>query len=329
MDLPVTWEGREQPRDDQNAGNVWFWAATYREFQEGLKLALERLKRFDDVARELDLQASPYDEEVERLETMIEWGEERLKSSGTSRITVAGVSYGLLRYLKAGILLRASELLNRRQHVISERSTVPKSILEAFDSRIQQLLNLAEQGALQGLRPAELFFETISPDGSQPATPVGTTPTVELRGLIGREPYSSEPPIVDSILRERCLPILSAFDEQGLTNQFDTLIREMSVILEDRVRLLSGCDGALSGTELLAAAMTGATPRIKFSDRKDLQDAAHLLFRGYSGFVRNDVMHRLSGGFTRERVFQLLGMVDYLLDLLARAEVSSKKPEES
>ena len=35
-------------------------------------------------------------------------------------------------------------------------------------------------------------------------------------------------------------------------------------------------------------------------------------------------MHRLSGGFTSERVFQLLGMVDYLLDLLADAEVSSE-----
>ena len=99
----------------------------------------------------------------------------------------------------------------------------------------------------------------------------------------------------------------------------------MSVILEDRVRLLSGCDGKLSGIELFAAAMTGATPRIRFSDRKDLQEAAHLLFRGYSGFVRNDVMHRLSGGFTRERVFQLLGMVDYMLDLLAHAEGSSQK----
>ncbi len=112
-------------------------------------------------------------------------------------------------------------------------------------------------------------------------------------------------------------------------NQFDTVIREMSVILEDRVRLLSGCEGALSGSELFAAAMTGAAPRIKFSTRKDLQEAAHLLFRGYSGFVRNDVMHRLSGGFTKERVLQLLGMVDYLLDLLAHAEVLSQDRNKS
>ena len=67
------------------------------------------------------------------------------------------------------------------------------------------------------------------------------------------------------------------------------------------------------------------TPRIKFSDVKDLQESAHLLFRGYSGFVRNEVMHGLVPSYTRERVLQLIGMVDYLLFILSAAETKKGK----
>lgn len=315
MKIPITWEATEQPSDDDNAGNVWFWAETYREFHQGLKLVLQHLKSFEDLARELELKASPFDEQVQRIEMMIAWGEARLGQSFD--ITLRQVSYGSLRYLKAGVLLRAGELLKRRQDVLSQRQMVPSSFLQAFDARIQQLLNFAEQGVLKALRPAELFFEA----SALAAGPPSVAPQGEPHGVIADTPYSADASVIDPVLRERCLPILNAFDDQGLRKQFDTVIREMSVVVEDRVRSLSGCEGTLSGLELFAAAMTGTAPRIKFSDRKDLQEAAHLLFRGYSGFVRNDVMHRLHGGFTRERVLQLLGMVDYLLDLLAHAEV--------
>ena len=65
-------------------------------------------------------------------------------------------------------------------------------------------------------------------------------------------------------------------------------------------------------------------PTIKFSDEKDIQESAHLLFRGYSGFVRNEVMHGLVSSYTRERVLQLMGMVDYLLFILSNAETTKE-----
>ena len=52
-----------------------------------------------------------------------------------------------------------------------------------------------------------------------------------------------------------------------------------------------------------------------------MQEAAHFFFRGYSGLVRNEVMHRVVESYTKERVMQLLGTVDYLLFLLSRAQV--------
>jgi hypothetical protein len=60
---------------------------------------------------------------------------------------------------------------------------------------------------------------------------------------------------------------------------------------------------------------------IRFSQERDVQEAAHLFFRGYSGLVRNEVMHRLTKSYTRERVVQLLATVDYLLYLLSNAEI--------
>lgn len=325
MQIPITWEDVPQPNDDTTAGNVWFYVDTYREYHEGLKLVLERLKKFSDIAAELELKSSPYDKELGRVTRLVEWGEERLadpRNSGEVRIT--GASYKTLRYLKAGGLLQAQRLIERRQEVLLQRRVVPKTILQAFDQRIEQLLNLAEVGTLKGLRPAELFFELVTGEPSE--VPVKS---VAMQGVITKTIYGPDLPILDPILRERCLSIINSLDEKGLAIQFDTVIREMSVILEDRVRQLSGCSEKLSGAELFSAAMTGENPRITFSDRKDLQESAHLLFRGYSGFVRNEAMHKLIPSFTRERVYQLLGMVDYLLDLLTTAKVATKSPDKS
>jgi uncharacterized protein Ymh len=154
----------------------------------------------------------------------------------------------------------------------------------------------------------------------------GTTPS-RLVGLLGGATYESELVVVDPTLRERCLNILNTLGEKGLVTQFDTVIREMSVILEDRIRQLTGSSEKLSGAELISAAMGGEKPRIQFSDRKDLQESAHLLFRGYSGFIRNEVMHKLVPSFTRQRVSQLLAMVDYLLDLLSTAKIPNRTPQ--
>jgi hypothetical protein len=95
----------------------------------------------------------------------------------------------------------------------------------------------------------------------------------------------------------------------------------MSVVLEDRVRELTGFAGKFSGAELFSATMTRDPCLIRFGSEKDVQEAAHLFFRGYSGLVRNEAMHRLVESYTKERVMQLLGTVDYLLFLLSRAQV--------
>jgi hypothetical protein len=214
-------------------------------------------------------------------------------------------------------------LIEKRRNVLQQNRFVPRAIIQSFDERIEQLLNLAEQGMLNGLRPADVFFEVVPQEnvGLKKEEPTLKSPTT------GSKYSTSEIPIVDSILRERCLGLLRAIQEGGSEQQLDSVIREMSVVLEDRVREVSGFTGTLSGADLFSAVMAKDRPRIKFSDQKDVQESAHLLFRGYSGFVRNEVMHRLVPSYTQERVLQLLGTVDYLLFLLSRAEVDNSKKD--
>ena len=329
MHIHHTWENVEQPHDAQIAGSPWFYISTYQEFHKGLIVALQELEKYSVLINELELESSPFDKEKHRLEMMIKWGEERLnkrdKQSAFDEIVVSGASYGSLRYLKAGILLRAQQLIDKRYKALRENRSIPRSILQSFDERIEQLLNLAEQGMLNGLRPADIFFEVLPQDEQSSAR---EEPNLQ-SPMTGVRYIGSEIPIVDPLLRKRCLGLLRAIAEGGSEEQLDAVIREMSVVLEDRVREVSGYTGKVSGAELFSSLMAKEPLRVKFSDQKDVQESAHLLFRGYSGLVRNEVMHKLVSSYTQERVLQLLGTVDYLLFLLSRAEIPDGSPKAS
>jgi hypothetical protein len=319
MKIRHTWENVDQPDDEQGAGSPWFYVSSYKEFHKGLILAQQELEKYSTLVNELELKASPYEKELKRIKRMIEWGEEHLKGKRQDDdIYINGVTYGSLRYLKAGALLRAQNIIEKRNEVLHKNRFIPQSIVQTYDERIGQLLNLAEQGVFNGLRPANVFFEV-----SKQAGETNVNEEITLVSSITGDQYNlTEIPIIDSILRERCLGLLRAVLEEGSENRLDTIIREMSVILEDRVRDISGYTGKLTGVELFSALMAKEPFRIKFSDQKDLQESAHLLFRGYSGFVRNEVMHKLVPSYTKERVLQLLGTVDYLLFVLSRAQVN-------
>lgn len=314
------WDSVEQRPDDERAGSPWFFTETYQEFHRGLESLLRELERHRKAVEELGLSASPFEEEVDYLRGMVEWGKEKLAVVGDSprgTVTVNGVSYGSLRYLKAGILYRAFEVEKQKSAFLAKNKIVPKSVLRSFDARIEQLRGMSEMGKLSGLRPADVLFELTA---AEPAAGV-SSPSPRL--IPALPPASSDTAVlvVDEVLRKRCLPLLRAIDGEGARDQYDSVIREMSVVLEDRVREVAGYTGNASGADLLGITMARDPVLIRFSPEKNVQEAAHLFFRGFSGLVRNEVMHRLVESYTRERVVQLLGTVDYLLYLLSRAEM--------
>ena len=97
-------------------------------------------------------------------------------------------------------------------------------------------------------------------------------------------------------------------------------------ILENRIKEISGFPDKF-GKNLIDEAFgrDGKLPVLILSDDKKLQKSAKLFFEGYAGFIRNEVMHKVIPTYTKERVFQLLGFVDYLLFLLSRAEINNSQ----
>ena len=327
----------EAPSDDEHIGNIWWFAETYRFFIEGLSGLRDHLKSFGQIKNSFEVGESDYDRLLDRMNRMITWANERLESvrSENDQITEREVSYGTLRLLKAGGLYRVHLLQKQRDQVLHENPTIPRTLLAAIDEKIAQWRDKLEQGRMNGLKPADILYETTDTKPRPSVMHEEITDSLHEQSEIVEvsyktrsrsiPPYLEHIPVLDEGLRKRCLPLIAAIDRNRETEssnkedsvQLDSVVREMSVVLEDRIRKLAKLES--ESKDLMGKAFGGSDPPIRFSAGSAAQEGAHLLYRGYSGFVRNEVMHELVPTYTRERVLQLLGMVDYLLFLLTQA----------
>lgn len=333
----------KSPRPDNAvAGDIVFFADSYKFCIDGLKDLKNHLASFENVKKTFELEHSEYDELIEYISRIINWAEEKLGpvASGSHHIFEYGVSYGSLRLLKAGGFYRLHQREKQRDDLLAKHTDLPRALLASIDEKTAQFRDWLEQGVMNGLRPAEIFFEVTKRVSEQISGQSKETPQTENALKLSTSLYLEKIPIFDMELRTRCLSLLSSLDypikgtessEKG--TQLDTVVREMSVILESRIRELAGlASESIEGQELMSRAFSGSNPSLRFSSDPAIQNGAHLLFRGYSGFVRNEVMHRLVHTFTSERVLQLLGLVDYLMFVLTQAEHfagSETKPTES
>jgi len=305
--------------DDAIAGNTWFFVETYKIFQEGLKALLNKIMEFDGLVKELELSESPYEYDKKRIEKMIHYGEKELqKKDDYDEIVIDGVSYGSLRYLKAGIIMLVQKLEDKKNKILQEYDFLPKAVIESLDEKINILRDKAEMGLLNGLSPADIFFDIKKLKYSTQERKSVEKDKMETYILPEKLLVRTEHlQVLDNELRKRCLRLLKSED---FKDQLDTVVREMSVILENRIRTRAGIKEKLTGPSLMGKVFGGDNPILFFSEEKDLQESAHHLYRGYSGFVRNEVMHKIVATFTKDRVIQLLGFVDYLLFLLTQTK---------
>jgi hypothetical protein len=309
------------PQDDDYVGELWFSRELYVFFHEGLKKLRSKITAFEEqfnaVKDKFELKESPIADEISHIDHMIDWGEEKLSKSTGYRLIVR-VYYGDLRMLKAGGILQIREVVEKRDEFIRSQAAIPTKVLSAIENRIRRMRDMVEQGKLNGVKPADIFLEldNNSTDGKQQAIEAREL-SPNLRPIVVE---LGEIPIMDSELRSRCLGILKTRTEEGDDSQLDTVVREMSAVLENRIREVAEITDRLSGLDLTSAAFAGSSPRLVFSSETDIQNAAHLLFRGYIGFYRNETMHKLVKTYTRDRVYQLLAYVDQLLFLLTQAQ---------
>ncbi len=117
--------------------------------------------------------------------------------------------------------------------------------------------------------------------------------------------------ITDDELRARCEDLLAA------GGHYDRVVREACVILENRVRRLSGIPGI--GTALMEQAFSQRNPHIRLSREEQEQRGAMELFRGTMAFYRNSAGHNVIDSYTQEDALKLVAFVDLLLGTITRA----------
>lgn len=176
-------------------------------------------------------------------------------------------------------------------------------------------------------------YRLIFPDHEN--IPIGTLTSIRhaliSRGFIGEEEVakflSEKSPLVGMLFHHKEIHkeitdkvLIERLRRLGSTPQ-DTFIREAGVILEDRLRKISGItDNSLYGVTLVDALMTPGKAKIIFSTNLGEQDGARMLYRGAIQFIRNPAMHKLIDYSTNEFI-QFIRVIDSLLNLLSEAKV--------
>lgn len=314
-------EGTKEPHDYHTYYMVNFSPDIFhfclnavRFYQSLLENDLKAINEDEDmkvILNKGDLESFPINKELDQTHRVIEWFVEHIKEHGEDAWSYTpNMSHQFIRFIKS-VSTIFLEHLSRRRNALSTRPTISKTALEAVDQKISALEEKMQTGIFRNASPYPLVVSQLPEieEGEQ----VMVTGTHMIQSNLRPRPIiigSIE--ILDKELRQRCLDLFAQFREDGQHDRLDTVVNEATRILEDRLRFLSSASATCTGVDLAKHAF-GPTPALIVSDIAAEQAAAHLLFRGVFGFIRNAVHHRLIETLQPERVLQVVGMVDYLL----------------
>lgn len=247
--------------------------------------------------------------ELERIDWTKAWVQKKM-DSGKDHV-VCDIAHSTVRFLKSAGNLYLSHLENRRNSLAARRN-ISKYALNAVDKKISELREMIATGIFQDAMTIPLLVDELS--GRE--TLASEKPDETLVGAVQPRPMVIESiEILDPDLRSRCLDLFNSFEQAGQRDRHDTVLTEATRIFEDKLRKISGAPQNVSGVDLAQHAFGGTSPRLVVSDIQAEQEAAHLLFRGIFGLLRNVPHHRLLGELQPERVLQVLGTLDYCLAL--------------
>jgi hypothetical protein len=248
-----------------------------------------------------------------------EWLEREIAKQQNMRgVDFSSLSHGLVRYLKSVGLLYVG-FIKQRRNILSANPNITSNLLSAIDRQItayEEEMN--EQGVFGKATPISLL---VAQDLLHQPVHVGDQ---SLEKSIANE-TRPKPVLVKTIeildqeLRNRCLDLFNQFEQSGQPERHDTVIAEATRILENRLRNVIGATQGEDALALVTKAFGGKKPIIQVSDVHAEQEAVHLLFRGVFGFIRNPVHHKLIPDLAPSRVVQVLGLLDYLIYIIAKA----------
>jgi len=299
------------------ADTLRFYLAALRHYQARLEAELARIGHDPLISEILGpeaLDTFPVAKESQRFGRMVERLQAIIDQEPDAWDYDINVTHGDIRILKSVGLLYLAHLRQRRNEIANDTS-LSTIALQAIDTRLSQFEEKLHIGAFKEASPYPLLIDPPTPPASEPSPPASKTASPPPRIASGHE-------ILDRQLRERCLDLFYSFERSGQAHRYDTVLSEATRVLEDRIRRLAGTAQDLEGLRLISHAFGGQNPALVLSGDSAEQEAAHLLFRGVFGLIRNPFHHRLIEEVPQERAMQVLTIVDYLLFLADSAAVA-------
>jgi hypothetical protein len=122
--------------------------------------------------------------------------------------------------------------------------------------------------------------------------------------------------IADEELKSRCSDILSA------PSNFDRVINQATLVLEDRIRTKAKLDGSAIGVNLVNKALNPDPSKsiLKVSDNTEEHEGICHICRGIVLAFRNPTHHKLNDQITREDALKVCAFVDKLLAIIEQAK---------
>lgn len=300
-----------------NRDTLKFYLAAVKFYENLLKEDIDAIENDDDLAVLLDDRDKNKLEIYQELKNVTRgknWLEQKIEEQGVDAWDYdISMSHGSVRFLKSVGLLYLEHLRNRRNK-LSTKPNISKYALMVVDQRISYFEEKTEIGVFKKATPQQLLID--SPKLEVNETENETTDEIKEKIVGSKRP---RPHIIDSIdifdpeLKSRCLDLFHTFQEDGQNERLDTVVTEATRILETKLRKISNAPDDCVGVDLAAYALGGKNPKLIVSEIVSEQEAAHLLFRGVFGYIRNHVHHNLIDNLLPERVLQIVGMIDYLI----------------
>jgi uncharacterized protein (TIGR02391 family) len=128
--------------------------------------------------------------------------------------------------------------------------------------------------------------------------------------------------IQDEVLKSRCADLLSA------PGNFDRVINQATLVLEDRLRTKAGSSSGSVGVALVNEVVRGdpTFSPLKISDIKSEQDGYASILRGVMQAYRNPTHHQVLDHISREDALKVCAFIDSVLNLVDNAVVQQAAP---
>ena len=333
MAFPVTSQADRYP--DHHVHRIWWLNKEsllhYKEaalhYKKLLDRAWEKVQARQDLLAILDERernSLPIGIERDQVDYLINHLDKLISDADQFGDThFAEVSHGWVRLVKSLCHLY-EEHLRREIDRLEKVREMPAVVLSSLRTRLAQLSEKTSMGVFANATPMSLLIEDWITVENPPEVPAPVKEEIAAPG----DPGGAGPvlrtfpalPVLDTILRERTVDLYSIFEAGASEERYDTVLREIGAVVEDRLRNVCAAPVGKVGMDLASYAFTGSAPKILLSSNVKEQEGVHHLFRGFFGWVRNPAGHRLLGKVSKERVLQMLGFADYLLGLLGEGQ---------